>query len=190
MGLYVHSLLELPIEAKRSYYIYLLDYGWKEPLSDALFKNFQKMAEIASNNNAVVIRGFNSRVHFYDEVFSWHNINGEDGEELLPAILVTDRHPKEFKESFGGENSKKSSKTDFKIIVFPLKKYCKTTTDVAAYVDKIFRDIIEKKSLSDFRVLKEMKKGLGKAVVDGLLLQPNVAGLGYDLKPLIHYFSK
>jgi len=189
MGLYVHSLLELPIEAKRSYYIYLLDYGWAEPLSGALFENFHKMAEIASNNDAIVIRGFNSPVHFSDEVFSWHSINGEDGREFLPAILVTDKHPREFRESFDGKSLSEGNRTDFKIIVFPLKKYCKTTTDVAAYIDKIFRDIVEKKNLSDFRVLKEMKKGLGKAVVDGLLLQPNVAGLGYDLKPLIQYFT-
>lgn len=188
MGLYVHSLIELPVEAKRSYYVYLLDYGWEEPLSDTLFKNFQKMAELASQNDAVVIRGFHNRVHFYDEVFSWHNINGEEGEELLPAILVTDRHPRDFKESFSAEEVRHDKK-DFKIIVFPLKKYCKTTTDVVVYVDKIFKDIIEKKSISDFRVLKEMKKGLGKSVVDGLILEPNIAGLGYDFKPLIQYFT-
>jgi hypothetical protein len=37
MGLYVHSLAEIPTGAERSYYLYLLDYGWEEPLgkSDA-----------------------------------------------------------------------------------------------------------------------------------------------------------
>lgn len=122
-------------------------------------------------------------------LYSWHNINGESGEELLPAILVTDRHPHEFKESFSEPNADKPSKKDFETIVFPLKKYCKTTTDVAAYVDKIFKNIIEKKSLLDFRVLKKMKRGLGKSVVDGLILEPNIAGVSYDFKPLIQYFT-
>lgn len=189
MGLHVHSLLEIPADTKRSYYVYLLDYGWKEPLSEALTDNFQRMAELASKNDAVVIKNAGNGVHFYDDVFSYHNLNGEDGEELLPAILITDRNPHDFKESHGPHDSFDSKNKDFKIIVFPLKKYCKTTTDVAKYVDRIFKDIIEKKTLSDFKVAKEMKRGFGKALVNGLLLQPNIAGFGYDLKPLIEYFA-
>jgi hypothetical protein len=190
MGLHVHSLLEIPADAKRSYYVYLLDYGWKEPLSEALADNFQEMAELASKNDAVVIRNAGRGVHFYDDVFSYHNLNGEDGEELLPAILITDRNPHDFKESHGPDDSNNSKNKNFKIIVFPLRKYCKSTTDVAKYVDRIFRDIIEKKDLADFKVAKEMKKGFGKALVSGLLLQPNIAGVGYDLKPLIEYFDE
>ncbi len=30
MGLYVHSLGEIPTGAERAYYVYLLDYGWEE----------------------------------------------------------------------------------------------------------------------------------------------------------------
>jgi hypothetical protein len=180
MGLYIQSLAGIP-GAKRSYYIYLLDYGWTEPLGDALFNNFPKMAEIASENDAVVIRGAGSRVHF--------NINGEDGDKILPAILVTNRHPHEFKESFNGPDGN-INKDDYKIIIFPLKKYCKTTTDVAVYIDKIFKDIVAKKDLSDFRIIKEMKGGLGKALVDGILLEPNLAGFGFNLKPILEYFNE
>ena len=67
MGLYVESLENIPAEAKRDYYIYLLDYGWNEPIGNALVKNYEKMAAIAATNRAVVIRGIN-RVHFEDEV--------------------------------------------------------------------------------------------------------------------------
>ncbi len=189
MGLYVHSLAELPIEAKRSYYVYLLDYGWEEPLSNALFRNFQHMAKIASDNDAVVIRGLHDSVHFADEVFSWHNVNGESGEKILPAILVTNKHPEEFRRNFGAISEDKRGSDNFKIVVFPLKKYCKTTTDVIDYVEKIFEDIIERKSLSEFRVATEMKKGLGKAFVDGLIMKPAIAGFGYDFKSLIQYFT-
>jgi len=190
MGLYIHSLLEIPADAKRNYYIYLLDYGWSEPLAESLFKNFQQMADLASKHNAIVIRGTADRVHFTDDVFSWHNINGENGEELLPGILITNRNPHEFKESFSDHSNSNSDKKDFKIIFFPLKKYCKTTTDVANYVDKIFKDILEKKDLSDFKIKKEMKKGLGRALVDGLLLEPNIAGVGYNFNEIINYFRQ
>ena len=32
MGLMVHSLEEIPRNVERNYYIYLLDYGWDEPI--------------------------------------------------------------------------------------------------------------------------------------------------------------
>jgi len=28
-----------------------------------------------------------------DQVLSWHNINGENAQEILPAILITNRSP-------------------------------------------------------------------------------------------------
>jgi len=179
--------LEIPADARRNYYIYLLDYGWDEPLGEALSKNFDRMSELASKNNAVVIRGTKDKVHFYDDVFSYHNLNGEKAENILPAILITNRNPHEFKESFD-EHNKSLIDTNFKIIVFPLRKYCTTTTDVANYIDKIFADILERKDLSDFSIEKMMKKGMGRAIVDGLLLRPNIAGIGFDFNELINYF--
>jgi len=88
MGLYVETLDNIPSEARRDYYIYLLDYGWDEPIGNVLVKNYKRMASFAASNRAVVIRGTN-RVHFEDEVLSWHDINGQDATELLPAILIT-----------------------------------------------------------------------------------------------------
>ena len=35
MGLHIHSLGQLPATAERAYYVYLLDYGWHEPLGAA-----------------------------------------------------------------------------------------------------------------------------------------------------------
>ena len=187
MGLHIRTLTGIP-DATRGYYIYLLDYGWHEPLGKALYDNFQKMAEIASDNDAVVIRSAGDSVHFCSEVFSWHNINGQDADDTLPAIMITNRHPREFKESFNEYDNRHLDKRDYKIVIFPLKKYCKTTTDVTNYVQKIFKDVVEKNDLSDFRIVKEMKKGMGRALVDGVLLEPNVAGIGYNFKPLLDYF--
>ena len=188
MGLHVHSLARLPTEFKKGYFIYLLDYGWSEPIGDALFQNFDTMAKIASENDAVVIRSADRRgVHFHDEVFSYHGINGEV-EDVLPAILITDRHPQEFRESYDYRRSR--DEQNFRIILFPLRRHCSSTTDVVNYINKIFNDIVARKDLSNFSVAKEMKKGLGRALVDGLVLEPNISGVGYNFNSLIDYFRK
>jgi hypothetical protein len=80
MGLMIHSLAEYPLEVERAYYIYLLDYGWHEPLGEAIYQNFGKIADLASRREAVVMRGIVG-VHFADEVLSWHQVNGQPAEE-------------------------------------------------------------------------------------------------------------
>ena len=188
MGLHIKSLKNIPENAERDYFVYLLDYGWHEPLGEALKNNFDKMANIAAENKAVVIVGID--VHFEDEVFSWHSINGESAGELLPGILITNRHPARFKESFRPDRSLMIEE-NLKMILIPLKKFCKSTTDVVTLIDKIFRDIREKKDLNDFAVEKEMKKGVGKAIADALILQPNFSGLGFNFNKFIDdYFKK
>ncbi|MDB5257350.1 MAG: hypothetical protein JWM14_2045 [Chitinophagaceae bacterium] len=188
MGLYISSLANIPLEAKRDYFIYLLDYGWSEPLGETLMKNYEQMAILAADHQAVVIRGTN-RIHFEDEVLSWHNINGENTDELLPAILITNRHPNKFKESFNSSNSA-PVEDDLKMILIPLKKFCKTTTDVASLIDKLFSDIKEKKDLAEFKVAKEIRRGFGKALADAIILEPNFAGLGFNFNKMIEYFQK
>jgi hypothetical protein len=180
MGLYVQSLANIPTNHHRDYFIYLLDYGWAEPLGEALVANYEKMASLAAENNAVVIRG-TKRVHFEDEVLSWHNINGENSEDSLPAILITNRHPRDFKESFGP--SKHTIEIDLKLILIPLKLFCKTTTDVVKLIERLFHDISAKRDLSDFRIAKEIKKGNYGAVADAIILGPSSrkSSIDYDL---------
>ena len=43
MGLQ-HSLSNIPKSENRDYLIYLLEYGWHEPLAQALNENFNNMA--------------------------------------------------------------------------------------------------------------------------------------------------
>ena len=188
MGLYIQSLEDIPNEAERDYFIYLLDYGWSEPLGEALMKNYKKMASLASKTNAVVIRG-TDRVHFEDQVLSWHHINGESADEILPAVLITNRHPYKFKESFS-LTPNNSIEKDLKLILIPLKRCCKTTTDVVNLIEKLFVDIKEKKDLKDFRIAKEQKKNVGRAIVDAIILEPNFAGIGFNFNKLIDYFLK
>lgn len=188
MGLHVQSLENIPeVRVHKDYFIYLLDYGWNEPLGEALMKNYENMAKIAAENRAVVIRGTN-RVHFEDEVLSWHNVNGENAEEILPAILITNRHPRKFKESYSS-NGKEDIERDLKLILIPLKKFCQSTSEVVTLIEKLFNDIKDKKDLNDFRVSKEIRKGFGRALADAVILEPNFAGMGFSFSKMIEYFK-
>lgn len=186
----VHSLEGMPEEHHRDYFIYLLDYGWNEPLSDALYKNFGRMATLASEKkNAVVIMRTTVGVHFSDEVLSWHSINGSDAErdQLLPAILVTNRHPAEFRRR--GDRETERPENDLKLILFPLKKYCNNTSEVVELIQKIFSNIKAERDLDDFKVINEKKKGIGGAIVDSIILEPNISGVGFSFNKFLNYFK-
>jgi hypothetical protein len=183
MGLVVRNLDDLPDTSDREYFIYLLDYGWNEPLDQALKDNFDKIATSVSGHKGVVIRRSVEGVHFNDDVLSWHNINGLDAdrEELLPAILITNRHPRIFKELA----EKNKTDKNISLVIIPLKKFCKTTSDVVNALVKITNDIKDRKDLKDFRVAKEMKPGVGNALVKGVILEPNFMGIGFSFNKLI-----
>ena len=168
MGLMVHSLEGIPDDHHRDYFIYLLDYGWDEPLSEALRKNFGKMATIASEQkNAVVVMRTDPGVHFSDEVLSWHSINGDNAsnEQLLPAILVTNRHPADFR----------------------CRAMGKDTTEVVELIQKIFSKIKQGQDLDDFSIKSEKKKGIGGAFANSVILEPNIAGMGFSFNKFVHY---
>jgi len=129
MGLYVHSLGEIPESAERSYYVYLLDYGWEEPLGEAVRANLPRMADLASRSDTVVIHGPRG-VHFEDEVLSWHRVNGQDAESVLPAILITTRHPSTFRESFSILRSDPNNRDALLLLL--LRKLCKSAEEVTA----------------------------------------------------------
>jgi hypothetical protein len=180
MGLHVHSLGELTAGPERAYYLYLLDYGWHEPLGEALQKNFEPMADAASRSDAVVIRGTRG-THFEDQVLSWHHINGYEAQDILPAILITTRHPATIKESHAPPPRTTPLVSDA-LLLIPLKKVCKTSQDVADLIEQIFRDIRAHEPLTSFRVVKEMSRGRGGALVNALVLEPNIAGIGINVK--------
>ena len=142
MGWYVHSIGELPREAYRSYYVYLLDYGWDETFGEAVRSNLPRMADAASRSDAVVIHGPRG-MHFEDEVLSWHDINGSPADDILPAILVTTGHPRTFREVFG-PSARFRAPADA-LLLIPLRKTCKTPDDVVTLIDRLFRDVAGKK---------------------------------------------
>lgn len=182
MGLHVINLGNLPNTVDgRDYFIYVLDYGWKEPLTDALVANFTNMARMAAQTRAAVVAGIEP-IHFANDVFSWYNINGEDGDVVLPAILISTLTPMYFRER-QGEIEKGGTLNDT-LLLIPLKKVCKTTDDVIALIQSIFSDMKDKKSLSGFEVAKTIRKGGMRRFADAVILQPSISGIGIDLQKL------
>jgi hypothetical protein len=192
MGLYVHSLARLPLGMERDYYLYLLDYGWHEPLGDALHANFRRMADLAAKNSAVVIAGTDSRafadeissVHFENEQFSWAEINGQNGDDVLPALMISTIHPQNFRKTYPGYRPEINRKgfADDKIVLIPLRSTCKDTSEVMSLVERVFRDIADKKPLLGFAIAKEINAGTQGAMSDALILKPTLWGVGIDLK--------
>ena len=152
------------------------------------------MADLAAKNKAVVIAGTDSRafaeeilsVHVDDPEFSWSKINGEDGEEILPALMISTIHPQRFRAEAPGYRFTKSSKgsADEKLILIPLRGVCKDATEVVALIERIFRDIAARRPLSDFAIAKEIKAGSGSALSDAIILKPSLWGVGIDIKEL------
>ena len=163
--------------------MYLLDYGWDEPLGRALRDNFDKMANHASRHDAVVFLGLGNK--FNDEVLSWHGVNGKGVDDVLPAVLITNRHPSNFRESNVPWNRQRDH-----LVLIPLRNHCKTATDVVKLIEGIFRDIKAKKPLANFAVASEDRAGIKGALLDAVVLRPTFAGVGVDLKALLHRLRK
>ena len=119
-------------------------------------------------------------MHFEDEVLSWHRVNGQDAADILPAILITTRHPSTFPESFRILTS--DTETADALLLLPLRKICNSPQDVADLIQRIFEDIKGKKRLPDFQAAKKMRHGVAGALVDAVILQPKIGGVGFDLK--------
>ncbi|MBX3419182.1 MAG: hypothetical protein KF851_16370 [Pirellulaceae bacterium] len=183
MGLKIHSLAEIPESVSRSFYLYILDYyNWDEPIGNTLRQNFDRIAEFASKNDAVVIQGVGES-HFYSELLSFDGINGKKPEDMLPAFMITTIHPNYFV-SRNDQRSEGEPIPKDEIVFIRLRDACKQPSDVLLMLEKIFDDIKDGKRLRDFQVAEEQKRGRGGALANALILEPNFAGVGVDLKRL------
>jgi len=195
VGLYVSTMRELPI-GDRSLYIYLLDYGWPSDAYEKLFRdNFGRLSERASETGAVIVMS-GQGVHFANEVLNWHEVCGHNATEILPAILITHTHPRYFAASNieeGGLDHESDEGDLGDIAMIPLKAVCTNPDDFLKIVGSIFDDLDDGLTLRNFRAekldvlktkehsrLRAMSQRVGKAV----MLQPNVGGIGFDLKTL------
>ncbi|MCB1533741.1 MAG: hypothetical protein KDJ44_03215 [Rhodoblastus sp.] len=188
MGLKVSTISRLPISTDRDYFIYFLDYGWDEPLSGALYRNFDKMAAFAADNRSLVVAGLH-RKEFASEVLNWHRVNGESSDDLLPAIMITDCDPRTLAATgrdpggwiVGDVRPRKGDAKLDRFLILPLKRLCKNETDVTIVLEKLMSDILEKKKISDFSVASVVDRS-DEGLAEMFVLRPSVAGVGIDLK--------
>ena len=96
-------------------------------------------------------------------------------DDILPALLVTTRHPRTFHEVFG-PSARFRAPADA-LLLIPLRKTCKTPDDVVTWVDRLFRDVAWKKELCDSAVAKEMRRGAGSAIVDAIIQRNSAEGV-------------
>lgn len=182
MGLHVNAVSDIPLSESRDYYLYVLDYyNWDEPISNTLKSNITKIESLCAKNNSVMIRGLPDS-HFYSEVLSWMSINGQDPDEILPALMITTVHPKYFIEA---NNKKVSSEINEPLIFIKIRDVCKQPNDVISLIEKIFNDIKDKKEIRDFSITNELRNSKGPRFVDSLILEPNISGLGVNIKKLM-----
>lgn len=184
MGLYINSVSDLPLTEERSYYLYVLDYyNWDEPVSNTLKANIEKIASLCALNDAVMVKGLPDS-HFYSEILSWVKINGQDPSLILPALMITTVHPKYF---ITFNNTKVTHDFSDSLIFLKIRDICKTPSEVINLIEKIFSDIRLHKKIKDFTIVKEMRSSDRGTLVDALILEPNVSGVGIDIKKLVSW---
>lgn len=188
MGLKISTIAAIPENVERSYYLYILDYyNWDEPISKTLRDSFDKIAKFASENDSIAIQGI-PESHFYSELMSFKSINGIDPQDLLPALMITTIHPKYFLKGDGIQNYDEDIPED-KIVFVEIGKVCEKPQDVLILIEKILKDIKEKKELKDFQVKKELKSNIGKVLNDTIILEPNIAGIGFNINNLFRFLT-
>jgi hypothetical protein len=186
MGLHVHSISDLPLSESRTYYIYVLDYySWDEPVSNALQANVSKIASFCAANDAVMVKGLPDS-HFYSDVLSWVGINGQGPGSVLPALLITSVHPRYFIEADNQQHPKEIRES---MVFLKIRDICKTPGDVVDLLENVFADIKSKKKIRDFAIAHELRAGEHGALVDALILEPNISGVGIDVKKLVSWFK-
>ncbi|MGN6739604.1 hypothetical protein [Dyella sp.] len=186
MGLHISSISSLPLSEEREYYIYVLDYyNWDEPISNSLQSNAEKIASFCAANNAVMIKGLPDS-HFYSEVLSWVKIDGQDPYLILPALLITTAHPKYF---IDANERLPDGEIEDSLIFLKVRDLCKTPSDVIQLLEKIFVDIRMHKKIRDFAITKELRAKEHGALVDALILEPNIGGVGIDIKKLASWIA-
>ena len=112
-------------------------------------------------------------------------MNGLPADDLLPAIMITDCEPASLAQAseFGPRRQHRGGTANYpeRFIILPLRELCKTASDVALLLEKITQDLESGTALQDFEVARLVDETEGGAA-EMLSLQPNIAGVGVDLK--------
>ncbi|GIL01955.1 MAG: hypothetical protein BroJett030_18540 [Alphaproteobacteria bacterium] len=191
MGLKITTLARLPEKTDRAFFVYFLDYGWDDDLTRAMYENFDMLAEVAAENRGLLVAGLD-RTEFANEVLSWHHVNNDPADDLLPAIMVTDVEPRLLADAsgfdFGEVRQRPSSRTAYpeRFVLIPLRDICNSAADVTELLQKLVTDLRSGRSLPDFEICRVKAKG-PDAAANMVILQPNVGGIGVDLKEIYRW---
>jgi hypothetical protein len=191
MGLKVTTIARLPEKTGRAFFVYFLDYGWEDDLTRAMYENFDVFAAIAAENRSLLIAGLN-RIEFANEVLSWHHVNGQAAHDLLPAIMITDIEPAlltgQNSFDFGPLKHRPHSGATYpeRFVLLPLREIGRTSGDVTQLLQQIANDLRSGKALSEFEIKSVKQKGETSAA-NMVVLQPNIGGLGVDLKEIFNW---
>jgi hypothetical protein len=130
MGFIATDLATVPALPHYSWYLFLLEDRWHDPLREQLEKNFMKLAEDVGPN-ALVVRGAHPE-QFYSQVFYEYALQDrmKKQERILPALLVTDTPPGEIRKD--EELAKKA-----KIMLFPLSKLTDRAVELTTFLQML-----------------------------------------------------
>jgi hypothetical protein len=98
-------------------------------------------------------------------------------------VLITTKHPYEFR-----NRAQDGQQQAHRLLLIPLREVCTSPDQVAPLLESIFGDIREKRALSQFEFGEKMTAGRQGALVDALILKPNISGIGIDLNRIIEFF--
>lgn len=193
MGLYISKLDEIAIKEERDLYIYLLDYGWPEGKWESVFKkHFMKMADLAADNNAVVIGSPRGR-HFANAVLNYHQLLDVAADNILPAIMITRTHPTYFQDDpqdvFGREPVKAGLED---LLLVPLETFFTSEEDFIRGIEGIFENAKKGLELSQFEVAggdyRVRKASAVSRFWESAEIKPGIFGLKLDVKKLAENF--
>src|SRR5436305_1375548 len=83
-----------------------------------------------------------------------NSVNGEDGDSVLPALMISTIHPGKFKETTSGYRFADIAPgiADDKLVLIPLRGVCKDSTEVISLIERVFKDIAAKRPLTQFQI--------------------------------------
>ncbi|MEM7130452.1 MAG: hypothetical protein AAF702_29270 [Chloroflexota bacterium] len=198
MGLHISHLKTLKAFPDRDLYVFLLDFGWPDGEYERIFKtHFSTMAQKASDSNSVVIRS-NRGVHFANEVLSYYRIFDLNADKVLPAILITKTHPSYFVETVGPKEPRIAEPMTDElcrddVVLIPLKDACDSPEDFTGVVESIFDDLTSGTEIRNFsiaahdshhRASQHSQLSIIERIGNALVLEPNISGIGVDLRKL------
>ncbi len=195
MGLLISHLKTLEAFQDRELYVFLLDYNWPDGKYEKIFKaHFQTMAQRASDANSVLVRS-NRGIHFANEVLSYYRVFDLNADKVLPAILITKAHPSYFVETSGPEehaiiDPKNDELCRDDVVLIPLKDACSSAEEFSAIIESIFVDLdsgteLQNYSMAEYDTYHQPPKHpIPERIGRALILEPNIGGVGIDLKKL------